>query len=340
MTALKEYDRLEATGLWRPAPGEQRREVIVSLGDATVTLSEISGTVLTHWSVAAMVRANGTARPAIYHLDGDPGETLEIAADETAMIDGIDRVLRAIERRRPHPGKLRLWLGGSAAVALMLGLTLWLPAALERYATTVVPPAKRAEIGQAVLGHMARVTGQPCRGRDARAPLQRLAARVLGPNRENAIVVLPSDARDSAHLPGGVILLGRQVFEDHEEPDIAAGYVLAEALRARRDDPLGDVLDHAGLIGTLRLLTTGSLPDETLASYAERVLTAPQRPVPPDALLSAFEQAGLRSTPYAYAVDPTGETTLPLIEADPHRGAVTPVISDADWVRLQGICGA
>lgn len=340
MTALKEYDRLEATGLWRPAPGEQRREVIVSLGDATLTLTEVSGAVLTHWSVAAMVRANGTARPALYHLDGDPGETLEIPEDETTMIDGIDRVLRAIERRRPRPGKLRLLIGCSVAGVLALAVLVWLPSALERYATTVVPPAKRAEIGQAVLAHMVRVTGQPCRGRDARAPLRRLASRVLGPDRTGALVVLPTAARDSAHLPGGVILLGRQVFEDYEDPDIAAGYILAEALRARLDDPLRGVLDHAGLIATLQLLTTGSLPEEALSSYAEQVLTAPQRPAPNDALLSAFETAQMRSSPYAYAIDPTGETTLPLIEADPGAGDGAVVASDSDWVRLQGVCGA
>jgi hypothetical protein len=50
--------------------------------------------------------------------------------------------------------------------------------------------------------------------------------------------------------------------------------------------------------------------------------------------------ANLRTTPYAYAVDITGETTLQLIEADPMSGKETrPVLSDADWLRLQGICG-
>ena len=41
------------------------------------------------------------------------------------------------------------------------------------------------------------------------------------------------------------------------------------------------------------------------------------------------------------ALDITGESTLELIEADPMAGqSPAPVIRDADWVRLQGICGS
>ena len=52
------------------------------------------------------------------------------------------------------------------------------------------------------------------------------------------------------------------------------------------------------------------------------------------------EQAELRSKPYAFARDITGESTLPLIEGDPMNGKLTaPLMSDADWLRLQSICG-
>ena len=56
MTALSKYDRLEATGLWRINPSEQRREVVVSIGDATLIISDINDTALTHWSLAAVER--------------------------------------------------------------------------------------------------------------------------------------------------------------------------------------------------------------------------------------------------------------------------------------------
>jgi hypothetical protein len=129
MTALKDFDRLEATGLWRASPEDQRREVIVSLGDATLTMSDMNNQALAHWSLAAVQRANGSDIPAIYHPDGDPGETLELPEDEAQMIEGIDYLLRVIERRRPHPGKLRWFLGVGLAAALAAGAVFWLPGA-------------------------------------------------------------------------------------------------------------------------------------------------------------------------------------------------------------------
>ena len=339
MTALKEFDRLEATGLWRAAPEAQRREVIVSLGDATLTISDISGTALAHWSLAA-VRRVGTDLPALYHPDGDPGETLELPADETVMIDAITRILRSIDRRRPRPGYLRLVLGLGFGAAVTAAAIFWLPEALERYTVNVVPAVKRTEIGTALLTRMSRVAGQPCYAAPARDPLRRLARRVLGPGREDTVFVLPGGVQDSVHLPGRIILLNRAVVEDHDDVDVAAGYILAEAVRAAARDPLEDLLDQAGLMASLRLVTTGALPEEVLDSYAEHLLSQPMGEDDVEALLAAFATAELRSTPYAYARDVTGETVLPLIEADPRAGTGSrDVLSDADWVRLQGICG-
>jgi hypothetical protein len=74
--------------------------------------------------------------------------------------------------------------------------------------------------------------------------------------------------------------------------------------------------------------------------YAETLMQA-QKPLPPfDALIKAFDQAELRRSAFAYAKDVTGESTLPLIEADPRRQSGSrQVLSDSDWIRLQGICG-
>lgn len=45
------------------------------------------------------------------------------------------------------------------------------------------------------------------------------------------------------------------------------------------------------------------------------------------------------STPYARALDPSGETVLALIEADPFaKEAPRPLMPDGDWISLQAIC--
>ena len=106
MTALAEYDRLESSGLWRVSPDAQnpdadakRREVIVSFGNAIIVLSDQNDKPLAHWAMAAIQRQNTGKRPAIYSPDKEAVETLEI--DDDAMIDAIEKIRAAINRKRP-----------------------------------------------------------------------------------------------------------------------------------------------------------------------------------------------------------------------------------------------
>lgn len=340
MTALKEFQRHEAAGVWRASPGDQRKDVIVSLGDASLTILDLRENVLAHWSIAAVARANKGQRPALYHPDGDPGETLELGDDGAEMIDAIEKVRAAIEKSRAKPGSLRFYITGTIAAAVLGGVIFWLPDALLRHTVQVVPAVQRAEIGDALLSQITRISGKACMTREAREPLRRLASRVLGPGQRGALVVLPAGVATTAHLPGGRILLNRALVEDPEEPDVTAGYVLTERLRALTQDPLEEMLIETGLWSSLRLLTTGALRETDLERYSEYLLGKDPAPLSDDVVIAAFEAAELRTTPYAYAVDITGESTLGLIEADPMAGqSPRPVLSDADWLRLQGICG-
>ncbi len=342
MTALTKYQRLEATALWRAGAEGQRREVIVSLGDATLVISDLNDRALTHWSLAAVQRANPGRMPAIYHPDGDPEETLEIGADGAEMVEGIEKLRNAIERRRPHPGRLRLLAFGVSFAAVAALAVFWVPGALKDYAQKVVPGVKRVEISNALLPELQRLTGAPCRDEYALTALTRLSER-LRPARGPAprLVVLRDGLNGALRLPGRMTLIGRGLIEDHDEPDVVAGFILAEQARALRDDPLRHLLDHVPLRATFQLVTTGSLPEDALKSYAEALLASPVTPASDQAILARFAEAGVRSAPYAYARDLTGETTLPLIEGDPYAATPPgqPVLPDADWLRLQGICG-
>jgi hypothetical protein len=94
------------------------------------------------------------------------------------------------------------------------------------------------------------------------------------------------------------------------------------------------------LIATLRLMTSGALDSAALQRRATTLGQMTTSAMPDSAtLLQGFRSVGVKSTPYAYAVDPSGETTLTLIEADPYpQAAPRAVLSDADWLRLQAIC--
>ena len=75
------------------------------------------------------------------------------------------------------------------------------------------------------------------------------------------------------------------------------------------------------------------------SNYVGNDLSTPRPEVADETLLAEFARTAIPSTPYAYALDITGETTIGLIEADPMAGRVLePVLNDRDWVRLQNIC--
>jgi hypothetical protein len=336
MTALRDYARLEAAGVWRPAPGVQRRDVVVTLGDATLTLIDHRDVALAHWSLPAVERRNPGREPAVFAPGPEAPDELEIA--DPAMVAALMRVRVAMDRARPRVGRLRLWLAVGATLAALGLAVFWLPGAMVRHAAAVLPEAARVRIGQDLLANIARVAGAPCASGPGVAALDRLAARVLGPGRQ--AVVLPSGAAPSGHLPGGIVLLDRSLVELAEGPEVAAGAMLAETLRADLRDPVVRLLDEAGFVATFRLLTTGAIPRPVLDAHAEGLLGRAPVPVSDAALLARFEAAGVPSSPYAYALDMTGETVLGLIEADPVREPTgEPLLSDGDWLALQGICG-
>ena len=337
MTALEQYSRLEATGLWREAAEAQRRDVIVSLGDATLMISTQAEVALTHWSLPAVVRLNPGKQPALYAPGSDSEERLEI--DDADMIGAIEKLRAAIDRKRPHPGRLRLWIGVGLG-AVMLGLAVfWLPGALTRQTVALLPEASRTEIGNRLLQEIGRLAGPICTSPRGSAALNRLARRSFGEGAPR-IAILASAVPETLALPGNILVAKADLVTDHDTPEVLAGYLLAEDTRRSEVDPMLRLLREAGLGATLRLLTTGQIPQEPLRSHAVALLSRDRPEVAEVPLLARFAAAEISAQAYAYARDGTGESVLALIEGDPMRGqAAAPLLGDADWVSLQDICG-
>lgn len=337
-TALRRYQKLESRGLLRDAPEAQLREVVVNLGEASIVLSDPrSGVAVTHWSLPAIARSNPGQVPAVWRPGPDAAETLEV--DDPDMIAALETVAVAIDRTRPRQGRLRqagIILTACTALAVLVG---WMPGAVMRRTAAILPAVTRNDIGLMVLADLARLSGPACAAPAGQAALDRLALRLFGPENTPKLNVVREGLADTMHLPGNRIVLAEALLVVPDGPEVAAGHVVAEWLRMSAADPMLRVLNHAGLVATLRLLATGTLEDGAVSGLAETLLQAPRPVIPDDVLLAALAQAELPASPYAYALDPTGETTLPLIEADPFpSGPPRPVLPDADWVRLQDIC--
>ena len=335
MTALDKYVRLESDALWRAAPDAQRRDVVLSFGDATLVIADGAGRPLAHWSLPALIRQNPGEIPAIYAPDEDGSELLEIADD--TMVEAIEKVREALAKSHPRPGKLRLWLTGGLILVTLLLAIFWLPGALTRQTLAVVPQPKRLEIGRAMLGAVQTETGTPCRTVAGRQAADALALRLFGADRPVRIVILPDLAAGAITFPGGLIALDSGILRAADDPAVAAGYVLSSQAAIPEGGPLAKVLQQAGLGTTLRLLTTGDIPADILQDAAQAMLSEPANSNP-DALRSLMATAQVPQAPYLAAVDiQTG--SMPEIGPDPLAGTVPPLIlTDSDWVALQNIC--
>lgn len=338
MTALKKYQKLECLGLWREGAQGQRRDIIANLGETSLILSDPKREMaLSHWSLPAIRRVNPGQIPALFTPGPDEGETLEL--EDPDMIAALETVNAAIRAASPHPGRLRNSLLAIATLGVLAVGVFWLPDALVQHTASFLPRSTRAEIGHQALNDITRLTGQPCESQSGTAALAKLSTRLFGPDSGVEIVVVRTALTQARSLPGRLVVVPEVLLAEQDGPEIAAGYVLAARIAAEMSDPMIGLLDHAGITATFRLLTSGSLPQGAMAGYAEALIASPVIPPSDAVLLARFEAAGLSTSSYAYARDPSGESTLALIEADPFSDVTPPaLLPDGDWVSLQDIC--
>lgn len=337
MTALKKYQRLEASGLWRDRPDAQLREVVVGLREATLILSDPKTEMaLAQWSLPALTRLNPGAFPALFGPCEDDVETVEI--DDPEMIGALETLRGALERRRPRKGRLRsASIGGGLLVAAALAL-FWLPGKLVDYTAAMLPAPARADLGGIALADLTRLTGSPCASKPGLVAAQALAQR-LNPAAPATVVVLREGLMQPIALTGNIVALPAALLQQVDGPDAIAGFVLAAQQRALAADPTRALLQHAGLLATVRLLASGALSPDALAGFGQSLMAQSPAALADEPLLAAFQMAGISASPYAYAIDKSGESTLGLIEADPFStGSAPPVLTDGDWLELQAIC--
>lgn len=332
MTALKEYARLESGGSWQETPDDTPRDVIVSFGDATLVIVDTQGLALSHWALAAVTRLNPGTRPAKFAPDAGVDETLTVTED--IMIDAIETVRKTLVEARPRPPRLR-FLSTTLTIAAILGAgVFWGPQILRDQTLVAVPQSKRSEIGATVLGHMQFLTGPSCRGAQGRQALAQLHTRLFGREAAGQIVIAPTGFQDAVALPGGIIVLDKDIPEQTDDPAISAGYVLAAHTRQVAQDPLAPILEAAGLRTTFRLFTTGELSSVVLKDYAKGLIDGDIPAVDISTLRNSFDAARLSSTPYAkHANIPVLAENDPLAEEDG-----LPLMGDGAWVSMQGIC--
>lgn len=339
-TALARYQRLESVGLWAAAPGDARREVIVRLGEATLILADPhTERALSHWSLPAVQCLTADGRPAVFAPGPQARETVEIADD--TMILALQKVARAVRARGRGRRSWRRWLVVAGAGALTIAAIALLPGEIISRAADAMSTARRAQIGQSALEVTMRTAGPYCSDPRGLGVLATLATRLFGPEDTPILYVLPKGLARPAHLPGGLILLPRTLI-DIDDPQLFAGVVLAEDLAGRQHDPMLMLLEHAGVMASLRLLSSGELPDAALDDYGGVVLDQPPAEVPPALITAAFARAGVPVAPYVAWLRGMGDARADLLPQEPLplAPARPVVLTDDEWTALRAICDA
>lgn len=341
MTALKKYAKLEGPGLWAGSGPDQRREVIVAFGDATLIIMDAkSQKVLSHWSLPAIERLNPGKRPAIYSPDADNSETLELEDDLliealTFLRTALNPPLGVLQRLR----RAAVWGGAIAGVALGVFVV---PSALVKHTASVVPMAKRVELGEAMLTDLGQQGARICAGGLGTNALAALQRRLFdGPGRLVVVDGLETPAPRVQHMPGRMFVIDARLLTVAESPEELAGAVLVAASRAAMGDPMQALLHYAGVFATFRLLTSGDLPARALHGHAAALLRMPARSPDSDAVLAQFARAGLSPVAFALspvAMDPARDGLVTALRAAPPIPQAGAVLSDGQWVSLLSLC--
>lgn len=344
MTALDKYKKLEGPGLWARSRDEQRREVLVSFGDASLVISDSrSLNVLSHWSLPAVERLNPGKRPALYSPDAESGEVLEL--DDDWLIDALKVVQAALRPPRSLLSRLRRPILAGLSVGAVVAAWAVVPPALISHTASVVPMAKRVELGDMVRADLVATGARECRSSNAEAALASLQ-RALFQTPAQILVMrgLPLETPRIQHVMGRYFLIDARLLDEADSAEALAGALLMAAQRSADEDPLRPLLRHAGVIATFRLLTSAELPRGSMRGYANALLRA-SLPAPAlDPLLERFARVDLSTRALVDNPSPLdpglAELAAQLREKDPLAGepVVTALLSDGQWVSLQNIC--
>lgn len=341
MTALTKYAKLESMGLWAPSRPEQRREVVVTLGDTTlIVLDARSSSVLSHWSLPAIERLNPGEVPAIYSPDIDRAETLELS--DPLFVDALETLRAAFD---PPPGLLarlrRAAILGVLAVTVALAVFV-VPKALVDHTVAVVPLPKRVELGEAMLADLVQSGAIVCSDGLGTGALAALHRRLIdGPGRIVVIDNLTTPNPRVQQMPGRLYVIDRRLLDSAETPEELGGAILIASARQATENPMRALLRYAGNVATFRLLTSGELPQSALHGHALAQLQATPRVPSPDDVLAEFGRVGL--SPRAFltsttAMDPARDALAPALRTLDIPDTGTGLINDGQWVSLLNMC--
>lgn len=374
MTALPQYDLLEAEGRYTPGDGGAQRDVIVKFGDASLIILDADDMPVTHWPLATLRNAPDvrTDKADALTVTPDQAGAERLALHDPTMIEAIRTVCPELEAHKPPPRKRwrRVAVLGAAAVAVYLAIFQLVPL-LSNQMAELIPPDAEIAMGETMSIQFAReITGfddpEFCAAPDGVRALAQLTSRLedgAGAHVPLTVRVLDHDAANAFALPGGYIILFRGLLTEANTPEDIAGVLAHEIAHVVQRDPTRLTLRAAGASGMVGVLLGDFSGDHPTAALSEALLTSgyheSAEAAADDFTSDMLAQKGLPSAPFAAFLrkladrrDAADSLTSHLANdryvteratkaaaADTIRDQpFEPALSDQQWIALRGIC--
>lgn len=327
-----------------------RHDVQVSRGERTVIVTHADGTA-TEIGVGKLVHVETRGGTEVYGRTDKQGWRLGVTDAEgelAAILPGKERYGRLIDRVGLVPA---LAIG-----ALLSGAVLFAGNQAPEWIAPAVPKEWEQRFGDNLVGDFG---GKGCRRPEGEAALRKLAAQ-LSPNaRDLNIRVVDIRLVNAAALPGGNIVIFRNLLTEAESPDEVAGVLAHEIAHVEERHTTESMIRAFGLGLIVSALggSTGANVESLVAAghsrSAEReadakAMASLQRAnISPIATARFFERLGRAEKAFGrVAVGLSYLSTHPLSEerqrafrasAIPGRRYM-PALTQAEWDALQDIC--
>lgn len=302
--------------------------------------------------------------------DESPRDPARLVVTDPKAVAWMLRTRPGLLRHDLRPGtfrKVALWAGG-AITAMGLMLFVILPA-LSDYLARHLPVETEVAFGAAVMKQLQWLVSNgeavdlDCSEAEGLAALDRMRDRLTGGRDlgyDLDLHVYDSGMVNAFAAPGGQIVIFRGLIDAAESADEVAGVLAHEIGHVVARDPTRLALRAAGSAGILSMLV-GDVTGGTVVSLAgEQILnSAYTREAEAGADLFAFgllNDAGVSSEPMARFFDRiagAGPGMPEIMASHPASGgrasaaranaaaktATTPILDEADWQALRGVCG-
>lgn len=339
MTALAQYERLEALGVWRAHDGAESREVVIKFGKSTLQLEATADEILAHWSLPALRLKSQDDNAATYAPDFESSESLTV--EDAEMRAALGRVLAArLDAPRPPRSRLPMIAATAALFALVGIAVLNLPSVLSSFAPSLIAPERARVLAGQMLPLIEDRIGPACATRAGDAALDRLARRLM-PRAPAQIRVADLGDLPYLALPGETVIISRHIAEQASNPEEFAGWTALAFADGASKTALGHVFLASGISDGLGFLANGSFSGRTLDAAVSRLMLSSdvRRPLELDGVTLHLADAGISVAPLVRGIRReaivSGPLDVPVVEGG-EGGPL--VLTDGEWVAIQGIC--